>query len=181
LISKRYAQALVDLALEKKTLDKVKEDMELVIKLCETDREFLLFLRSPVIKPDLKINVIKGIFEGKIEELSLRFIELIARHRREPILNQIARQFIALYKEHYNIITTHLTTATKISDELKQKIIGLMEDYTKGKIELQESIDESLIGGFILRFEDKEFNASLKNSIKQLRKDFEENLYIRGF
>ena len=181
LISKRYAQALLDLSLEMNILDKVKEDMELIIRLCESDREFQLFLRSPVIKPDMKVKVLEGIFKGKVEDLTVKFINLIARHRREKILEQIANQFIFLYKEHKNIITTRLTTAVEISDELKKEIISLMHEYTDGNIELQEEIDEDLIGGFILRFEDKQFDSSLKNRIKQLRKEFEDNLYIKNF
>lgn len=181
LISKRYAEALLDLAIEMKNLDKIRDDMENIIKLCDSDREFKLFLRSPVIRPDMKITVLTRIFKGKVEDLTMKFIELIARHRREPILEQIANQFITLYKKHNNIITTYLTTATRISEDIKKMIIKLMEDQTKGNIELNEEIDEQLLGGFVLRFEDKQFDSSLRNRINQLKKEFEENLYIRGF
>lgn len=181
LISKRYAQALLGLALEMNNLDKVREDMEQVIRLCETDREFRLFLRSPVIQPEMKVSVLDKVFEGKIEELSLKFFKLITRHRREPILEQIARQYITLYKEHNNIITTQLTTAAPIDEKIKKEIISLMKDYTSGKIELNEEVDGDLIGGFVLRFEDKQFDSSLRNRIKQLKKEFDDNLYIKGF
>jgi F-type H+-transporting ATPase subunit delta len=181
LISKRYAEALLELAIESKNLDLIKDDMGTIIKLCQTDREFRLFLRSPVIRPDMKIRVLNGIFEGKVEELTMKFIQLIARHRREPILEQIANQFISLYKKHNNIVTTYLTTAAEITDDIKEMIIKIMKDYTKGNIELHEDIDKDLLGGFILRFEDKQFDSSLRNRINQLKKEFEENLYIRGF
>jgi F-type H+-transporting ATPase subunit delta len=67
----------------------------------------------------------------------------------------------------------------KVSKEVRDEIIGLMEDYTKGNIDLHENVDEDLIGGFVLTFEDKQFDSSLRNRINKLKKEFEQNPYIR--
>jgi len=179
LISKRYAQAFMDLAVEMNQLEESREDMENIALICKEDKDFMVFLRSPVIMPEKKVSVLLKIFEGKVRELTMNFIRLITTHRREMILDQIVRQFIVLYKKKMNIIPTFLTTALQVSPEVRSEIVGLMENYTKGNIELHEEVDQDLIGGFLLRFEDKEFNASLRDTINQLKKDFEQNPYTR--
>jgi F-type H+-transporting ATPase subunit delta len=143
------------------------------------DREFVNFLRSPVIMPEKKVRTLEAIFKGKVHEITMNFIDLIALHRREKILDQIVRQFIELYKKKKNIITTNLTTAVEISPAVRDEIISLMERYTKGNIDLNENVDEDLLGGFVLTFEDKQFDSSLRNRINKLKKQFEENPYIR--
>lgn len=179
LISKRYAEALMSLSLEMKNVEEVLGDMKQVEKLCKADREFVLFLKSPVIKPEKKQRALKAAFEGKVTELTLRFLSLITKHRREPILEQIARQYGELYKEHNHIITTYLTTASKVTEEVKKEVIELMEEHTKGRIELVEEVDEGLIGGFKLQFSDKEFDSSLRKAVDNLKKEFKKNLFIR--
>jgi F-type H+-transporting ATPase subunit delta len=179
LISNRYAQALLDLSVEMDKLEETRQDIEAIIALCKDDKQFVNFLRSPVIMPEKKVKVLDNIFKGKVQDLTVNFIDLIALHRRENILDQIARQFIELYKKRKNIITTNLTTAVEISKETRDEVIGLMERYTKGNIDLHEQVDEDLIGGFVLTFEDKQFDSSLRNRINKLKKEFEQNPYIR--
>jgi F-type H+-transporting ATPase subunit delta len=179
LISKRYADALLSLSLELQNVEEVLVDMEEIGKMYAQDKEFVQFLRSPVFKPEKKQRALKIAFKGKVNELTLNFLALITKHRRENILDQIARQYIAQYKEHYNIITTWLTTAVKVSEEVKKEITQLLEEYTHGNIELIEKVDQKLIGGFTLRFNDNEFDSSLRKVIHDLRKEFSKNIFVR--
>ena len=162
-----------------KKLEKVYEDMGLLQATISDSMEFKQFLISPVIQADKKAKVLNALFDGKVEEVTLRFLELLAKNRRESNLKNITREFIELYKEYKNITTVTLRTAVRISDSTKRGILDKLASYTGGTIDLVEKVDEKLIGGFIVSIEDTQYDASLLRVFNQLRKEFEENLYIR--
>jgi F-type H+-transporting ATPase subunit delta len=181
IISQRYAKALFELAHEMKILDEVYEDMLLVRSVSVENPQFRRLLASPVIPPGKKSQIIRAIFEKHLEKLSFRFLQLIVKKEREIYLQNIAENFIALVKKFKNILPVKLTTAQPIDDEIRQKILTLLRDATHKKIELEEKVQEDLIGGFVLNMEDSQYDASLRKKINRLKKVFESNLYIRGF
>jgi len=177
----RYAKALFDLAIEMKVLEKVYADAELIIDVCERNREFVLMLRSPVIKDVKKLAILKDLFEKNPSELTYRFIVLITRNKRESIIKEIAERFIDYYREFKNILPVDLTTAIKLDEEIKGEILGLLKERSGSNIELTENVEEDLIGGFMLSFDDKQYDASVLRQIKNLKKEFDINLYLKGF
>jgi len=179
IIAERYAKSLFELALEKGKLEQVRKDMDLIIDVCLNNRDFRHMLLSPVIRPDKKIAVMDAVFSGKIEELSKQFYQLLSHKRREKYLEGIARQFVTKYKKHHNIHVIEIKSAAPLSAALREKIIDIIESRTKGTVELTEILDKSLIGGFIVSDEGRRYDASLTTTIKKLKKEFEENLYIR--
>ena len=181
LLAKRYAKAAFDLAVEMNIMEQVKTDMILVLDTCNKSKDLRLLLKSPVIHTNKKLLIINKIFEDHVEKLTRKFLDLIIKQKRESYIMEIARQFIELYKEYKNITTTYLRTPVKISDDIRKKVISLMEEHTQGEIELITEIDEDLIGGFVLDFDDKQFDASLQTSINKLRKEFEVNYYLRDY
>ena len=179
LLATRYAKALFDLSIEMNLIDKVRDDMDLLLSVFNGSRDFRLMLKSPVISDDKKNAVIKAIFTDKIHELTSRFFRLIVKKHREKNLDEIARQYIILFNEFKNITVVHLKSAVPITDELRQKFIRIMEGHTKGKVELIEQVDPQLLGGFVLSFGDRQFDASLQKDISDLKHEFEANPYIR--
>jgi F-type H+-transporting ATPase subunit delta len=155
--------------------------MELVVSVCQQNKEFRQMLQSPIIYTGKKEAVIKAIFEEHMQQMSLFFLLIITKKRRESVLEAIAQQFIVLYKEFKNITTAKLETAVDLDKSIKEKIISLLQEQTKGEIELIEEVDKELIGGFVLSYDDKQYDASIKNQIKELQRSFKENLYIREF
>lgn len=180
-IANRYAKALFELAVETNKLEEVKADAELVYEVCNENKDFILMLRSPVIKPSKKVTILNGIFEKRTQDITTKFMSIITRNRREILIQDIAEQFIEIYKKYKNIISANLTTAAKIDSETKNKIIALLKKHTNAEIDLSEFIDEKLIGGFVLTFDDKQYDASLQRQIQNLKQDFNKNLYIKGF
>ena len=180
-IAKRYAKALFDLALEQNILNQVKSDMELVVSVCKQNNDFRLMLQSPIIYADKKEAILKEIFEKEVQQMSLFFLFLITRKKRESVIESIALQFVELFKEYKNITTALLSTAVDLDQNIKDKVVKLLKEQTKGEIELLDKVDKELIGGFVLNYKDKEYNASIKKQIEALKRNFEENLYIRGF
>lgn len=181
IISSRYAKSLFELSLEMKILEEVKADMEMIHSVCISNRDFVSFLKSPVIRPDKKVSLFNALFEEKVQELTLRFLNLISQKGREAYIRGIAQQFIILYKKHKNIISAKLETAVKLDKDISDKVIGLLKKQTNANIDLVEEVREELIGGFVLSFDDKQYDASIQKEIQQLYKEFDVNLFSKEF
>ncbi|MFO7614573.1 MAG: ATP synthase F1 subunit delta [Bacteroidales bacterium] len=179
IISERYAKALFELAIENKKLEEVKNDMALLMEVIRVSREFKQMLVSPVFRPDKKIGVMDSIFKDRTQVLTKKFYHLIIQKRREKYLPDIARHFIEKYKEYHHIVTLELRSVVPIEEDLRNKIIEIIKQGRKVRIDLVEIQDESLIGGFIITSKEQRYDASLKSAIRKLKKEFEENLYIR--
>lgn len=171
IVASRYAKSLMDLAIESNQLDAVRSDMKSVERVCEQNHDFVLFLKSPVIKTDKKIEVLKDIFEGKISNLSLSFINLITNKKRESILAEIASAFDEQFKINKNIFTAVVTSAVGLDATTKQKVLDLIKTQLNGEVELVEKIDASAIGGFILQIGDKQIDKTVARQLSNLRKE----------
>lgn len=181
LLAKRYAQALFDLAIETKSLEKVAKDMALISAVIEENRELKLMLRNPVLDSPKKNNVLSKVFKAHIEELSLRFLLLITRKGRERYIQYIATAFSDIYKEYKNIVDVQLTSAYETDKAIKDSVLKVMSSVTDKSIDLSEIIDEDIIGGFLINMEDYQYDASVKTQLKRLRKEFSKNLYIKKY
>lgn len=164
----RYAQALLDLAIEQGNLDSVAGDMKYFSEVCAENREFELMLASPIVRSDKKVEVIKEIF-GQFEKVSTLFIELIAKNGREAILPLIASSFEDLLKAHKGIVPISITTAVKLDDSVKKSILAKVQAHVKGTLEVTEHIDSSLIGGFVVRMGDQQIDASVASQLMDLK------------
>lgn len=165
----RYAQALIDLAAEKNTVEEVYGDMNQLASVCEESRDFRALLNSPVIVWHKKQAIFKQLFEKSISEMSMGFMNLIAKNSRENLLPEIAEGYIQLYKKSINIHEVYVTSAVALDQSTKDKIIEKIKAEVNGTIELTETVDPELIGGFIVRMEDKQIDASISSQLADLR------------
>lgn len=164
----RYAKALLELAIEQGNLEKVAADMAYMHKVCSEEKEFVILLNSPIIKSDKKISIFNSLF-GDFDRLSSMFIDLIAKNRREYMLEDIAASFDAQLKAHKGIVPVTLISAKALNAKTKDMIMEKISASVKGKLEVNEEIDESLIGGFIVRMDDKQIDASIATQFKNLK------------
>jgi len=180
-IGDRYAKALFDFALEKDKVERIYEDIVSILQVCETSKEFRLFLASPIIRYDKKIAVLSDIFKSSIDIITFEYLKIITKRRRESYIQDISKQFIVLYKKYKGIVTVVIRTAVKIDDKLRNRILKVLENQTHAQIELIEEVDADLIGGFVIKMGDNQYDASLLKQIKKLRRDFDENVFIKGY
>lgn len=171
IVASRYAKSLLDLAVEKGQLDAVYADMLQVREVAGGSREFITFLNSPVIKTDKKIAVLKSIFEGKVNALTLGFLTIVATKRRESVIPEMVNSFIDQYKAHKNILTAVVTSAQGLDAATRQKALDLVKTQLNGEIELVEKTDSDLIGGFILKIGDKQIDRSVSRQLSNLKKE----------
>ena len=169
-ISVRYCKAIFQLALEKKNLDKVYQDMIFIAEICKIP-EIKEFLQSPIIIPTKKEDIFHKILGTNVENITLSLIDLIVKNGRETFLPAIARNFIHETKKYKGITESVLTTAISIDEKIKKQITDLISDVFKTKVELKENIDPEIIGGFILQIDDNYIDASIKNKLRKIKKE----------
>ena len=177
----RYAKALLQLAIEQNILEQSYADMVLLDSVFKQNKDLSLLLKSPIVKTDQKLRIFKQIFESKIGEVSMAFINIITNKKRESLLALISSSFISLYKSHKKIETASVTTATPLDDTLRKEVINFIKKHSHDNIELTEKIDEKIIGGAIIRMGDKQLDASVSKAISELRQTFNKNLYKQDF
>ena len=180
-VSNRYAKALLELAVETNNLEDCCSDMNTILTVCQDSKEFYLLLKSPIIKTDKKIVIMEEVFSNKLSELTTGFIKIITSKKREAILDSVAKSFISLYKEKKNIVSAKLVTATEIDDETRQGVLGFIKEKGYKNVDLQEKIDESIIGGSIINIGNKQIDASVSNKINEMKQKFSVNLYEQNF
>jgi F-type H+-transporting ATPase subunit delta len=182
ILSKRYAKALFDLALEMNVLEQVIHDMQLVFDVYYENKDFRLVLDAPIVNQDRKVAIFRRLFKDKVHDVSYKFFMIILRKKREHYLGTIAKQYIALYKKYKKIVTVHLQTAVPIDEKIRKKVIKLLEDQTHGEIDLDEQVKEEIIGGFILAYDDNKYDDSIRAQLQMIKREVADiNLYIRGF
>jgi F-type H+-transporting ATPase subunit delta len=171
IVANRYAKSLMELALESNQLDAVRADMKSIQQVCKENREFDLFLNSPVIKTDKKLAVINEVFKDKISKLTLSFLTLITSKHRESLFEPIAAAFDEQYKVNKNIFTAVVTSASGLDAATRQKVTDLVKAQMKGEVELIEKVDASTIGGFILRIGDNQIDKTVSRQLSNLKKE----------
>lgn len=167
-VAARYAKALLELAVEQKKVDSVLGDMQFLLQVSNDSRDFELLIASPIVKADKKNGIFKLIFE-QFEELTMSFVELITKNGREYLLPAIARAFEAQVKTHKGIVPMTLVSAAPLEASTKEAILAKVQSGITGNLEVEEVIDEGLIGGFMVKMGDVQIDASVASQFNNLK------------
>ncbi|MBI5219866.1 MAG: ATP synthase F1 subunit delta [Bacteroidia bacterium] len=169
----RYAKALFSLAKEKNLLDVFKKDMEIVSSSCSV-AQFKSFLQSPVIMTSKKEAVINDIFKPLVNGKTLDFLLLIVKNKREVFLPDVSRNFIDMYRNHKGIKSVTFTSAYEIDCVLKNHIVDTVKKYYPAEIELHQIVEKDIIGGFVLKIDDLQYDASISTKLKKMKRTLTE-------
>ncbi len=170
-VASRYAKAVFDLAIELKNVDRAYTDMLIVEHVCDQNRKLVILLKNPIVRYDYKLRILNKIFEKHLDKLTLKFFNLICRKNRANILPEVSRVFVELYHEYKGIVRADVTTAMEISAIIKKDFENIIAKATGKKVELESKVDESLIGGYILKLGDRQVDNSLKSKLNNLRRE----------
>jgi F-type H+-transporting ATPase subunit delta len=179
-LAARYAKSLLDLAVEQNQLDAVYADMKWLQQVNKSNPDFVNMLRSPIISSDKKDKIIDAIIGSKVTKLTMLFINLLTTKTRESNMPEIVTAFISQYNSLKNIQTVKLTTATPISEELKNSIVAKVKSSTSTGVEIETSVKEELIGGFKLEVGGTLIDASILRDLNDVKKQFLNNEYIHN-
>ncbi|HLW33537.1 MAG TPA: ATP synthase F1 subunit delta [Aequorivita sp.] len=172
----RYARAILQNADSNQTESVVFGDMQSVYQTIEGSRELQTVLQSPVIKAHDKQEALLKIFSGQ-SEATHSLIKVLVNNKRLPILGKIAKSYIDIYNDKLGIKMATVITAVPLSSELEEKIMAKIKELTGSeKVTLKSEIDPDIIGGFILRAGDIQYNASIANQLGNLKKEFSKSI-----
>lgn len=172
-IAVRYARALFLSAKEQGILEDVRKDMELILAAVSDLSEIKSLLESPVVDTRKKTEILVSLFNGKVGSLPLDFIRLVTGNNREEYLAAICRHYIKLYKEEKGIKLASIETATSLTGKIRQEMLLHITRAFNAEIELQELVKRELIGGFVLRVEDKQLDSSVRGKLARIKKELQ--------
>ena len=169
LVSVRYAKALFKLSVEKGITEEVYENIQLLLSNCTENTSFCEFVRSPVVKPSKKKKLFDDVFGKILNPVTLNFLKVVIDNNRELILDLIFRGYISFYKKEKNIKTVTLYSAFEMEDAYVERVRRLLIKEIGEPLELKTIKKEDLLGGFILKVDDKMVDASITGKLKQVK------------
>jgi F-type H+-transporting ATPase subunit delta len=167
----RYAKSIIELAKEQKVLDEVYSDMQLFSAVIEQNRVFSVMLKNPIINHDKKRNVLHALFDTRMNKLTMLAFDLITKKNRESILVEISTEFQVQYNSLKGLQVADITTTISLDDELRNKFNQLVEEISGKKASLNEIIDDSIVGGFVLNVGDKRLDQSIKTQLNNIKRE----------
>ena len=174
----RYAKAILNLAKDSKEETEVNNDMLFIAKTISENDDFEVMLRSPIVKISDKINVLNALFEGKVNNITLGLFHLLQDNKRISMLGSIAKQYAIIYDFDKNMQVAKVTTAVALTEDIEKQVLAKIVALTGNKANLENVINPAILGGFILRVGDVQYDASISNYLNELKKEFDNSHYI---
>tara|TARA_B100001996_G_scaffold239043_1_gene184788 strand:- start:478 stop:1017 length:540 start_codon:yes stop_codon:yes gene_type:complete len=168
--SVRYAKPLIDLSISKGVVDDVQKDVNLFLDTCKSNYDFSLMLKNPIIPLNKKVDILREIFSKIFHDLTLNTFVKIIYNNRDHILENICKKFLELYNKHKNIQDVTLTTTIRLDKPSLDKIKSKLKKLTTKSISINQKINSNIIGGFILKVDDKMYDASYRTKLKNIKK-----------
>ncbi len=172
LVSKTYGDALFELAVEENCVDSISEEVIAVEEALKTNPDLFKLLNHPKIDKLEKINIVKEVFNEKVSDNLVGFLTIMVEKERQNQIIETLEYFILKVKEFKNIGVVSVTTPMELTQEQKTQLVNKLLDTTKYvKLEVDYAIDESLIGGMVIRIGDRVVDSSIKTKLSELTKD----------
>ena len=169
----RYAKSLIDLSTEQNSLEEIKNDMVFFEKVVDDNSELQAILKNPIVPIDKKQGILEGVFGGHVHLITASFFKLVVKKGRSSILFDTATQFIQQYNVIKGILTAEVTAATELTEANRAEIVALVKKEIGAKeVIIREKVNADLIGGFILKVGDRQFDASISSGLNKLKKEF---------
>jgi F-type H+-transporting ATPase subunit delta len=174
-----YAKSLMELAIERGQLEEVNRDFQHLAELSKSNRDLDLALRNPIISADKKLKVLNALFEKRATtKATLAFFEILCRKNRIDVITDIAKEFQSQYQVHNSIQVAEVTTTFPLDEKQRAEFTKIVLELSGMKtVKLTEKINPNLIGGFILRVNDRQLDESLSSKLRDLKAEFSVNHY----
>ncbi|KAB1066542.1 ATP synthase F1 subunit delta [Tamlana haliotis] len=167
----RYAKAVLNVALNQNAAEVVNNDMKLVVSTVAESKDLSDMLLSPVVPSSVKKSVLLEVF-GSSNAITVNLVDLLIQNNRIDIFANVASMYVELYDESQGIKHATVTTAIPLTAALEEKVLAKAVELSGQNVDLENIIDESIIGGFILRVGDVQYNASVANQLNNLKREF---------
>ena len=171
LVSTTYGDALFELALEENKLNAMLEEVSGVKEILLENEELTRVLLHPEVDKNEKIRLIENIFKGRCSDDMIGFLVLVTEKGRQKDLIPIFDYFIHKTKEYQGIGTAHVTSAIPLSDTQKEAVETRLLALTRyERFEMDYQVDPALIGGLVIRIEDRVIDSSIRTQLFEMKK-----------
>lgn len=174
----RYAKAILNLAKESKEDDAVNKDMHFIADTISDNKELDTLLHSPVVKASDKVKLLEALFSKKVSKITEGLFKLLKENKRIDMIVDIAKQYAIIYDFEHHIQVAKVTTAVPITEDIEKKVLAKIVELTGDQANLENIVNPDILGGFILRVGDVQYDASISNYLHELRKEFDNSHYI---
>ena len=171
----RYAKATLDYAVEKKAAEAVEKDMRTIAATISENKELQGLLESPIVNSEIKKNVLLEVFKDA-DEITKGLVQTMLDNKRIAMLQEVAYKYIIQYEKMKGEEVAYVTTAVPLTPELEKKILAQVTKATGNKVTIENKVDESILGGFVLRVGDTQYDASIANKLNGLKREFTNSL-----
>jgi len=175
-VARRYGKALLSLSKDQNAVDAVEQDMRALIQAAKENRELSVILASPVVRPEKKEAIVRSVFSGA-NELTVSFLALLAKKGRAGLIADMAEAFVSLVREERGVVLAEVVTAVPLDEARRAEVNALIGKVHEGGVELSETVDPHLIGGFKLRVGDRMIDASVFQSLRTMHRNLTNNPY----
>ncbi len=173
----RYAKATLNLAKTDNSEAAVYKDMQLIETTIQGSNDLKVLLNSPIIKLSDKVNALEAVFGKQINNYSLGLIKLLATNKRLNILEVVASDYQIIFDHLKSIEIAKVITAVPITPAVEKQVIAKVKELTGSKTVLTNEVNPDIIGGFILRVGDLQYDASLAKNLRELERSFDDSHY----
>ena len=170
----RYAKAVLSLASDQNTAETVNADMKLISQAATESKAFTEMLKSSIIKAEQKKESLLKIFP-ELNSVTTGLFEVLITNKRMDILSQVAQKYNTLFDKLHGREVAIVTTAVPITEALEAKVLAKVKSLTGKEVEIKNQVDPNILGGFILRIGDLQYNASIANKLNRLKREFSLN------
>lgn len=167
----RYAKAILDVAHAKGQAKAVHQDMQSIGQAIAESNELKQFLENPIIKDTAKINALNEIFAQSTADTKSLF-QLLLQNKRFEILPAIVVKYNQLFDELNGIEVAYVTTAVPMTEELRTQVLAKIKQLSSKEITIVNTVKPEIIGGFIIRIADQQYNGSIADKLQQLKREF---------
>ncbi len=171
IVAKRYAKALLDIAMEHQTVDAFEEQLVLVTETIEAHDELRRVFLHPQIAPENKKALIDQVFKNDLNKDVLNLIKLLVDKQRENIISDLKTEYIAMANAERGVVEMTVTTAQPLDDEetaeLKQK---LSQAFHK-KLRIHTKVDPDVIGGLLVRVGNRLFDGTVAGKLQRFEQE----------
>ena len=170
IVSDRYGSALYDLASEKKCIDEILNDLDVIEKVMKESSELRHVIKSPLVNSEEKLNILLKIFAGSsFNNLTTTFLKVLDNNKRISNILSIILQFKKINSEKRGDIAANVTSANELSEDEKNNITNQLKNTLGQKLSLNFNVDKEIIGGLIVKVGSKMIDTSIANKINKLK------------
>ena len=167
----RYAKAILEIADSKNVTSEVSADMALIASTIQSNSELSSFIQNPLVKTDAKKDVVSEVF-ASVNPVTQSFFQLLLENKRFEILDSIAVEYNKLFDIMNGVEVAKVTTAVPMDAELEAKVSAKIASISSSKkITIENIVDPAILGGFILKIGDKQYNASIADRLQVLKRE----------